>query len=358
MDAVDRRAVTLHNLKASGLAHIWWIFVVLSQFPLTLSVINDSQPWHRPHARQESPRHDAETPHETGSGYPRSISHDIRLADIISSLGLYKLSGLHDPTHGNWVGKKTRGNWTWGENYRVVREHGHQWCKLQRDNWSCVGEEYARILADVPTYDLSLTLAALPNGTRIFAEGNSFLAQHVAAIVCNTVGAQVYVAHDTSKNDLVVYLESSDVLLVSLNNDCKYNYNYTRTVEFVRQHLKPTVVLLGDLNLFGDAIPDCERRGSLHLPSHHFNRTRWMRTLGIYNVPADGNTTQRNRKIRTLFYRSVWGVPIVGWWQHRMGRGCEANFRDCFNNTNVQHQCSPGPLLRGAESVARKISSV
>ena len=92
---------------------------------------------------------------------------------------------------GNFNGARSRGKWTWDENYRLVTAHGHRWCKLQRDNWSCVGDRYAKILSQTPAYDPSLTLAALPRGTRVFAEGNSYFAQHLGPIICNTEGVQV-----------------------------------------------------------------------------------------------------------------------------------------------------------------------
>jgi hypothetical protein len=58
-------------------------------------------------------------------------------------LGMRELHDLHNPEDGNVIGKDSRGKWTWEDNHRVVTGNGHRWCKLQRDNWSCVGERYA-----------------------------------------------------------------------------------------------------------------------------------------------------------------------------------------------------------------------
>ena len=149
-----------------------------------------------------------------------------RLSDmkdaIVGKLDMHRIVRLHDPEDGNFFGHGTRGNWTWSENYQAVTAQGHRWCKLQRDNWSCVGERYAEVLSQTPTYDTSLTLSALPTGTAVFAEGNSFFAEHVTQIVCNT---KEIVVHHGRGNDMLAYIRNGDVTLLLLDNDIQCTHS-------------------------------------------------------------------------------------------------------------------------------------
>ena len=74
-----------------------------------------------------------------------------------------RVTSLNDPSTGNFMGAPRSGiEWTWRENYELVRSKGHKWCGLVRDNWSCLGLVYKDVLSHTPPYDSQYSLGALP----------------------------------------------------------------------------------------------------------------------------------------------------------------------------------------------------
>jgi hypothetical protein len=97
------------------------------------------------------------------------------------------LPHVHDPSHAfRGVRHGRKDAFTFQQVSDLVESEGHQWCSLYRDNWSCVGERYREMLRSTPPYNESLTFAAFPPNTTIYAEGNSWLAEIILTIMCNT----------------------------------------------------------------------------------------------------------------------------------------------------------------------------
>ena len=124
----------------------------------------------------------------------------------------------------------------------------HEFCSLAaRDNWVCMGEHYESVLRNTLPYNRSLSLDAFPKGTRIFAEGNSFFAQKVSLVICNSQ-AKFWLLDGTNSNSMLAYNSDRDVGLLLLDNDQPWNNNFTRTVAMLKTAWKPTLIVLGDLN--------------------------------------------------------------------------------------------------------------
>jgi len=56
----------------------------------------------------------------------------------------------------------------------------------QKDLWICVGQRYAEHLAHTALFNTSRLMSEFPPGTRIFAEGNSFFAELIFTLVCQS----------------------------------------------------------------------------------------------------------------------------------------------------------------------------
>ena len=114
-----------------------------------------------------------------------------------------KVKSLHDIKH-TWD-KKLR------KNYDVVSASDHEWCTLTRHNWACVGDAYAAVLNRTRPYrPWRFQLANLPPGTRVFADGNSYLAERMTTLLCGCHSTDVfkldgdkmnsYLAHSAKNN--------------------------------------------------------------------------------------------------------------------------------------------------------------
>ena len=145
------------------------------------------------------------------------------------------------PNYGN-------ATFTWQDVERTVTMSGHPMCVLSRGNWACEGERYGAVLRSTPMFNQSLGLGAFPRGTRIIAQGNSYFAQKIDTILCNS---RVDIWADSgATNNLIAADHGNDIVLLLLDNDARWNRNQTALVAAVRASSMgdPGLVVLGDLN--------------------------------------------------------------------------------------------------------------
>jgi hypothetical protein len=74
----------------------------------------------------------------------------------------------------------------WASNKALVEGAGHQWCAIARDNWSCKGKQYVSVLKATAPYHDKLGLAAFPENTFIYVEGNSYIGEILYTTVCHS----------------------------------------------------------------------------------------------------------------------------------------------------------------------------
>ena len=157
---------------------------------------------------------------------------------------------LHD-VHHPWRGlRDAHFEHGWAGIKSTVEDNGHRWCSLCRDLWACDGATYGAVLRKTRVFNSSLNLRAFPRGTRIFAEGNSFLAQHINTILCNSDATVLLVnAYDKPQpNSLLAHEPMSNVTMLLLDNDYHWN-NATKVARMLlRTQFAPHVIALGDLN--------------------------------------------------------------------------------------------------------------
>ena len=238
------------------------------------------------------------------------------MKSFIHDLHLVNIRNIHDASLGNFYGKQTRFNGSWEDNYKLVNSSGHKWCSLQRDNWSCMGEKYAKVLENLSPYNTSLSFKYLPKGCRVFFEGNSHLMEQISAGVCNTPGMKkmfIYRAHGT--NDMLVHDPSRDSILLVVDNDERMFRNRIAEDSLVRK-FHPDVVVLGKIN------------GNVSIP--YENRQKEF-------ADTFGNMTNF----------------VV--WHDKLPRDCRADFEDCSKGGG--HQCFPGPLYRTTEEMFFQIGN-
>jgi len=218
---------------------------------------------------------------------------------------------------------------TWPEVERTVARSGHPMCALTRDLWACKGARYGAVLQSTPLFNQSLALGAFPRGARIIAQGNSYFAQKIDTILCNS---RVDIWHDSGPtNSLVAIDDENDIVLLLLDNYAAWNRNQAATVAAIHASLMgaPSLVLLGDLNANS---PDSSPHYEHSYPSER--RSFWRGTFPNAFVFEFGETPN-----------GEWGLP----------GGCGANFFDCRDGSNrtgsAGHVCMPGPINRVAEGM-------
>eukprot|EP00605_Chrysophyceae_sp_TOSAG23-4_P002315 GSChrysophyteH1.ASY1.ANO1.2561.1 assembled CDS len=238
------------------------------------------------------------------------------IKSIIHDLHLSSLSNIHSASLGNFAGLKSRLNGSWEDNYKLVHSSGHKWCSLQRDNWSCMGERYAKVLKNLSPYNTSLSFKHLPKGCRVFFEGNSYLMEQISAGVCNTPGVEkMFIYREKYSNDMLVHDPSSDSTLLVVDNDERMFRNRTAEDSIVRK-FHPDVVVLGNIN------------GNLSIPFEN-------------RITEFADTLQNQTKF------------IL--WYDKLPKDCRADFHDCIAGGG--HQCLPGPLYRTTEEMFFQIGN-
>jgi hypothetical protein len=230
-------------------------------------------------------------------------------------------NNIFNASESNFLGAVPRGgtNWTWAENFELLTSQGHQWCKLQRDNWSCVGAAYKNVLSKTLPYDAKFSLSAVPRGACLYFEGNSYLMEQVAAIVCNSRGAHMFHYHRKivdNTNDWIIYDPLTNVSVLVVDNDNKLFQRYDSEIKGIVEEFRPDAIVLGDIN-YKPGIPPISIRKVLYLNNSKLNSTVLS-----------------------------WGALLPP--------GCKTDFHDCKKRGG--HQCFPGLFFRVAEQLMRNIN--
>jgi len=244
------------------------------------------------------------------------------LLDKIHNEDLHRLNGT---TH--LIRNDFQKALSWENNYKAVTSTGHTWCGLNRDNWSCVGDHYEKVLRATAPFNQSFNPSSLRNGTKILLEGNSYLAELAFALVCPSSPMDLYVSMGrVNTNDLIAYYPESDVAIVLIANDVRFFHNRT---------LLPSLLIEHNFH------PNYTALSSINLSDRHIMRRIYADMLHTYALVFPG----------TVFIPMY--VPHLRW-------NCYADSRNCpeMHQPAKQgggHQCIPGPILRDAEAFIGRI---
>lgn len=186
---------------------------------------------------------------------------------------------------------------------------------LVRDNWSCAGYNYTRVLNTTPCYNSSLSFDRWPAEMRVYAEGNSVLAQLLFTVLCNS-HAKVWKINGVLSNSDFAFAKSGASMFL-LDNHNFWNLNTSRSMVLLKEiGFDPTVIVYGDFNFRGE-FSKTERRDMF---KNTFDRSRLVNF-----TPRDASP-------------------------------CCAEFRNCGpGKPGCGHGCFPGPINRDAEDLVRAI---
>ncbi|RYH17180.1 hypothetical protein EON65_28960 [archaeon] len=217
-------------------------------------------------------------------------------------------------SHAMWPIRNAR-LFTWEHVAYDAKAGGHRWCSLQRDNWSCTGENYINYLRRIPQFNASFYHPNfLRRGTKIFFEGNSYLAQIMVSLICETNPTVVY-RLDNVTNDILAYYAESDVLILGIDND-----------QWLQTHPSQIARLLQAVGFY-----------PLFL------------IIGPSNFKALSNSNQTmSYQDRMMTFYSIWQESVlVPLRYYHVKQDCAAEFFQCqqFPKFNYHHQCFPGSMI-------------
>lgn len=213
---------------------------------------------------------------------------------------------------------------TWHTIRNSIVTGGHQWCAVQKDLWSCTGLRYVERLKQTPHYNRShFDPRRLRHGTKIFFEGNSYLAEVLYSIICET-NPSVIVQFGSATNDILAHYPEANVTIFGIDNGERLQTHFHRITQLMQEvHYCPTFVILGSVN-------------------YHFDPA---------NPSISINLERQN------WYQSIWpNATILPWFASHLGTDCKADGQDCLPGEG--HQCFPGPVLRTAEHLMERLLSV
>jgi hypothetical protein len=125
----------------------------------------------------------------------------------------------------------------WVSNKALVEGAGHQWCAIARDNWACKGEQFVSVLKATAPYDDKLGLAAFPENTFIYAEGNSYIGEVLFSTICNSPNIDVWKPYHGGGNDVFVHEPTKNVTLLLIDNDTFFNIHTEAVIKMLRYRL-------------------------------------------------------------------------------------------------------------------------
>ena len=179
-------------------------------------------------------------------------------------------------------------NWTFVA--KEVQESGHPYCSIYRDNWSCTGDYYKRVLKSTPLYNHSFDLNSFPPNSNVYIEGNSYMGQLVSTVVCNTENVLVWLLGSLSSNSLFVKAVDSGVTLVLFSN--------------WKQYPKESLPLLKSMNF----VPDYIVRGAKNHDDH----------------PLESASAHRD-----MYMKAFPNATYVPFMQRHLPSNCHADFKNC-----------------------------
>eukprot|EP00529_Nitzschia_sp_RCC80_P020795 CAMPEP_0113519022 /NCGR_PEP_ID=MMETSP0014_2-20120614/43297_1 /TAXON_ID=2857 /ORGANISM="Nitzschia sp." /LENGTH=399 /DNA_ID=CAMNT_0000416711 /DNA_START=87 /DNA_END=1286 /DNA_ORIENTATION=+ /assembly_acc=CAM_ASM_000159 len=232
--------------------------------------------------------------------------------------------------------------YNWSYVAKTVTDTGHPWCALYRDNHQCIGSQYQSVLRQTPLFNIAsydLNHVDIPDNSRIVVEGNSWMAELVYTIICNTESVQVWLLDGDINNSIFAYTPIKNISLMLISNHYPLNESPENSLSFLNDiQYTPNYIVRGTINGYA--------AGSIKLRLKH-------------------------RKIFMAKFPQASYLEYVG---RRLPTSCRADFHDCEDITTMKictkftdsqrkkkeddeggHTCLPGPINAYAEELVRSI---
>ncbi|CAE7718110.1 unnamed protein product [Symbiodinium sp. CCMP2592] len=211
----------------------------------------------------------------------------------------------------------------WSAVDEIVELAGHLPCATLRDLYGCAGAEYLRVLKETPLWNSSYDIMQLPRGTRIFAVGNSVLAELLEAALCYHNWDFVFPDPNRTTNSFIAHNVINNITMLLVSNDPTIDgaadlWSPVRLARLVQ----PQIIVLGTLN----------------------ERPHWW-----------GGDIPRMNQRRHLLVQEFPDAAVVDLAGKHVGDCCPADLHNCKrpskceSKTYEHHECIPGPILRYAE---------
>lgn len=238
-----------------------------------------------------------------------SLKKPLDIDLILANIDSYPVKYLRDSKQAIHPVRKSL-NFSMEDNQNLVTKTGHNWCGLVRDTWACIGEEYEQVLRDTEPFNNSAhNLKNVKPGTRIYADGNSYLAEFIYTIVCESDElSSMWKLGWEPGNSLLVYYNETDVAILLIDNEKYLSFSANKTLTWLDSvQFRPDIMILGANN---------------------------------HRLKAESHA-MRTSSFTQAFPQAI----LVSWLYNHLPCGCSSNF--CRNECG--HQCFPGPMARGVE---------
>lgn len=145
--------------------------------------------------------------------------------------------------------RKVRFNSSYEYLSKTLDQAGFSFCGVMRDLWGCDGDDYHKMLAQLKPFNMTRFIHKVPPQSVIVGEGNSYLAELWAPVLC-AEQMLLWKVDGFFSNSFVGYWPRKDVLLLLFDNDSRFNwYTHVDLVDFLESYgLEPTVLTVGAEN--------------------------------------------------------------------------------------------------------------
>ena len=233
-------------------------------------------------------------------------------------------------------------NWTFVKN--EIQEAGHPFCSLYRDNHYCTGERYKSVLRHTPLYNKSLDLNAFPRGSNIYVEGNSYTAQLVFTVLCNTDEVDaVWLLDSLNGNSLYTQSSRENVSLLLIDNYYELQRNPPEILKILHTiNFTPNYIIKGPINEGGLINDDGIKSDRTFNNEQHKQLFRGEFPNALYlDYVINGRPLPSN--CRADFFNCGWDT---------------VNSSHCGETCHGKHTCLPGPVIPYAENFTKHILSM
>mmetsp|Transcript_39274 Transcript_39274/g.71941 ORF Transcript_39274/g.71941 Transcript_39274/m.71941 type:complete len:448 (+) Transcript_39274:70-1413(+) len=216
----------------------------------------------------------------------------------------------------------------WSYVAKEVIATGHPWCSLYRDNWSCAGERYKKVLLQTPLFNRSFDLNVFPSDSNIYMDGNSFMGELVYTVICNTENVDTWLLGGVTGNSLLVRSLQSNVTLLLICNHPELQHSPNKTMELLKS---------------ANFIPDYIVRGKI-------NKANTNAT------PEEMHSINFSTEHRDTFLKEFPNASYLKYPGRRLPSTCRADFQNCHEKKG-KHTCLPGPVNTYAQDFVHAIMS-
>jgi hypothetical protein len=194
-------------------------------------------------------------------------------------------------------------------------------------------------------YNESLSLAAFPENTAIYAGGNSWFAELLYTVICHTPNVDLWLSKVPNMHDAFAHEPTRNISVLLIDNDPEFNDNTNETVELLRDGFEPALVLLGKFNggpgISFSSIEERERILAAAFPA--------ARVVPLPITWSGHQTLEEDQKKHLLWPQGPGPCNVDG------EKGCIPYNR---STKSYSHSCFPGPMLRTVERVMVGLTNV